>query len=170
MRRINRALSSLLFFSFHRQFSGKKIAKPTPPPSAKNNSAKSRNSAKVKVASKAPQQAECRMDNAVLHAVPLSKQNVKSQMPPRRDGLTTPVVFMVTLSGDSKVKVHIPSETEPRSPTLSECNAIIKQQQETNYKQAQEVICIKLQEFYRLFILFIKKVQVCDLQLHNFEF
>ena len=40
---------------------------------------------------------------------------------------------------DKTVKVHMPSDSAPRSPTLVECKAIIKHQQETNKRQEQEV-------------------------------
>ena len=115
------------------------MTKPTPPSSAKgSSSAKSRNSAKVKLKSKTSVALEKQIttDSSNNHGVSSTKLHLHHHLPAaRRDG----PVLMVTFSGDSKIQVHIPSEEGPRSPTLSECNAIIKQQQETNLKQAQEV-------------------------------
>ncbi|EDO31476.1 predicted protein [Nematostella vectensis] len=52
-------------------------------------------------------------------------------------------VFMVTIRKDNSIEVHFPTESAPRSPTLSECKTIIKQQQEMNSKQAQELTRLK---------------------------
>lgn len=48
-------------------------------------------------------------------------------------------MIMVTLTKDQLIQVHVPSETGPRSPTLTECKTIIAEQHEVNYKQAREV-------------------------------
>lgn len=51
-------------------------------------------------------------------------------------------LLVVTIK-DKTVKVHMPSDSAPRSPTLVECKAIIKHQSETNKRQEQELSKLK---------------------------
>ncbi|KAK3736322.1 hypothetical protein QZH41_020787 [Actinostola sp. cb2023] len=52
-------------------------------------------------------------------------------------------MLMVTLSKEKTIQVHVPTEIGPRSPTLAECKTIIVEQQETNHKQARELLKLR---------------------------
>ena len=74
----------------------------------------------------------------VRQDVPASRKNVHVV----RQDVPVPgkqSVVMVTINKDKSIRVHVPAETAPRSPTLSECKAIIKHQQDANEQQALEV-------------------------------
>lgn len=59
---------------------------------------------------------------------------------PTKQGVPTGKSLLVVTIKDKTVKVNMPTDSTPRSPTLVECKAIIKHQQETNKRQEQEVI------------------------------
>ena len=119
-----------------RQPSGKKIIVAKPSPTAvKSASEKTQRSAKLR--SKQPKDLDkcsaSRNTSSSKRVPPVTKQEVA--IPGRQS------VLMVTIK-DKSIQVHLPSEGAPRSPTLSECKAIIKHQQDANQQQAQEVFCI----------------------------
>ena len=116
-----------------RSGSGKKgaavKATPTPPLSAKSLNTKPKSSGRSKTKS---QHSNLSSPYAFsLNSTPPS--GVKQ-------GVSVGQSVLVVTIKDKTVKVHMPTDSAPRSPTLVECKAIIKHQQETNKRQEQEVI------------------------------
>lgn len=69
---------------------------------------------------------------------------------PTKQGVPTGKSLLVVTVKDKNVKVHMPTDSTPRSPTLVECKAIIKHQQETNKRQEQEVIPCSMNTSFQL--------------------
>jgi len=111
---------------------------PTPPLSAKGPITKPKSSGK-KHKIKSHNKQEKATNLSPSHAFSLSATPPAATA--TNQGIPLGQSLLVVTIKDKTVKVHMPSDSAPRSPTLVECKAIIKHQQETNKKQEQEV-CI----------------------------
>ena len=128
----------LFNFFFFRYGSGKKgvahKATPTPPLSAKSSNSKPKSSGRAKTKSHNSQDKQSNLSSPYafsLNATP---------SPAAKQGIPLGQSLLVVTIKDKTVKVHMPTDSAPRSPTLVECKAIIKHQQETNKRQEQEVM------------------------------
>lgn len=122
---------------FYRHGSGKMgvavKATPTPPLSGKSSTTKSKSSGRAKAKSQHSQEKHSNLSSPYAFSLNGTPSPATKQVIPSGHS-----VLMVTVK-DKTVKVHLPTDSAPRSPTLVECKAIIKHQQETNKKQEQEV-------------------------------
>ena len=143
MSKKNRSIYSLTLFCFCRYGSGKTGTTskftPTPPLSAKGPIAKPKSSGKKhKIKSHNKQEKTTNLSSPYAFSL--------SATPPAptatNQGIPLGQSLLVVTIKDKTVKVHMPSDSAPRSPTLVECKAIIKHQQETNKRQEQEV-CVR---------------------------
>lgn len=122
-----------------RSGSGKKgvavKAMPTPPLSAKSLNTKPKSSGRSKTKS---QDSHGQQHSNLSSPYAFSLNST----PPSgvKQGVSVGQSVLVVTIKDKTVKVHMPTDSAPRSPTLVECKAIIKHQQETNKRQEQEVI------------------------------
>ena len=129
----------LLTLSF-RSGSGKKgaavKATPTPPLSAKSLNTKPKSSGRSKTKSQHSHEQHSNLSSPYAFSL--------NSTPPSgaKQGVSVGQSVLVVTIKDKTVKVHMPTDSAPRSPTLVECKAIIKHQQETNKQQEQEVIKI----------------------------
>lgn len=124
-----------------RSGSGKKgaavKATPTPPLSAKSLNTKPKSSGRSKTKSQhSHEQQHSNLSSPYAFSL--------NSTPPSgvKQGVSVGQSVLVVTIKDKTVKVHMPTDSAPRSPTLVECKAIIKHQQETNKRQEQEVIKI----------------------------
>ena len=123
-----------------RSGSGKKgaavKATPTPPLSAKSLNTKPKSSSRSKTKSQHFSHEQQHSNLSSPYAFSLNST------PPSgvKQGVCVGQSVLVVTIKDKTVKVHMPTDSAPRSPTLVECKAIIKHQQETNKRQEQEVI------------------------------
>lgn len=122
-----------------RSGSGKKgaavKATPTPPLSAKSLNTKPKSSGRSKTKSQhSHEQQHSNLSSPYAFSL--------NSTPPSgvKQGVSVGQSVLVVTIKDKTVKVHMPTDSAPRSPTLVECKAIIKHQQETNKRQEQEVI------------------------------
>ena len=123
-----------------RHGSGKKAvavkAAPTPPLSAKSTNSKPKSSGKAKTKSQHSQEKHSNLSLPYAFSLNPTPSSPGKQVVPLGHSQS---LLVVTIK-EKTVKVHMPSDSAPRSPTLVECKAIIKHQQETNKRQEQEVI------------------------------
>jgi len=112
-------------------------ATPTPPLSGKSSTAKSKSSGRAKAKSQHSQEKHSNLSSPYAFSLNATPSPATKQVIPSGHS-----VLMVTVK-DKTVKVHLPTDSAPRSPTLVECKAIIKHQQETNKKQEQELSKLK---------------------------
>lgn len=112
---------------------------PSPPISAKGPVIKPKSSGKKKAKSYNWQEKPTSLNSNSSHALTLS---TTSPAPVKQGIPLGQSVLLVTIK-DKHVKVHMPTDSAPRSPTLVECKAIIKHQQETNKRQEQELSKLK---------------------------
>lgn len=113
---------------------------PTPPLSAKGPITKPKSSGK-KHKIKSHNKQEKATNLSPSHAFSLSATPPAATA--TNQGIPLGQSLLVVTIKDKTVKVHMPSDSAPRSPTLVECKAIIKHQQETNKKQEQELSKLK---------------------------
>lgn len=112
-------------------------ATPTPPLSAKSTNSRSKTSARTKTKLQNPQEKRPNLSSPYafeLSATPSS---------PTKQAIPSGKSLLVVTIKEKTVKVHMPTDSAPRSPTLVECKAIIKHQQETNKRQEQELSKLK---------------------------
>lgn len=120
---------------------GKKMvngrAPSTPPLSAKSANLQPKSSGRTKT----------KLQNSLEKRPNLSSPYVfdlnTTPSPPTKQGVPTGKSLLVVTIKDKTVKVNMPTDSTPRSPTLVECKAIIKHQQETNKRQEQELSKLK---------------------------
>ena len=139
----NKSVYQLTLF-FCRYGSGKtgttSKSTPTPPLSAKGPITKPKSSGKKhKIKSHNKQEKTTNLSSP--YAFSLSATPAASAA--TNQGIPLGQSLLVVTIKDKTVKVHMPSDSAPRSPTLVECKAIIKHQQETNKRQEQEVCITK---------------------------
>ena len=132
-------MDSLYFFCRHGSGNTGATSKstPTPPLSAKGPITKPKTSGKKHKIKSHNKQEKTNLSSPYafsLSATPQAPTATNQGIPLGQS------LLLVTIK-DKTVKVHMPSDSAPRSPTLVECKAIIKHQQETNKRQEQEV-CI----------------------------
>lgn len=125
-----------------RSGSGKKgaavKATPTPPLSAKSLNTKPKSSGRSKTKSQhSHEQQHSNLSSPYAFSL--------NSTPPSgvKQGVSVGQSVLVVTIKDKTVKVHMPTDSAPRSPTLVECKAIIKHQQETNKRQEQELSKLK---------------------------
>ena len=123
----------------NRDPSGKKNTTSTPPGSAKKptnsiGSGKSKFLTKARVKQHQKQEVTGAANTKDESSVPAPQSPIWSSIYGGQQ------MLMVTLMKDKTIQVHVPTENGPRSPTLAECKTIIVEQQETNHKQAREVL------------------------------
>lgn len=109
---------------------------PTPPLIAKGPNTKPKSSGKRNTKSQNQQEKQEKQSNlSSPYAFALSAT------PPAaaKQGIPLGQSLLVVTIKDKHVKVHMPTDSAPRSPTLVECKAIIKHQHESNKRQEQEV-------------------------------
>lgn len=130
------------FLLFFRYGSGKmgSTAKstPTPPLSANGPATKPKSSGKKHKMKSNSQQQEKQSNLSSPYALSLST-TPPAVTAAAKQGIPLGQSLLVVTIKDKTVKVHMPTDSAPRSPTLVECKAIIKHQQETNKRQEQEV-------------------------------
>lgn len=112
---------------------------PSPPVSAKGPVIKPKSSGKKKAKSYNRQEKSTSLNLNSHHALTLSTTSPA----PVKQGIPLGQSVLVVTVKDKHVKVHMPTDSAPRSPTLVECKAIIKHQQETNKRQEQELSKLK---------------------------
>lgn len=145
--------SLFLFFLSFRHGSGKMplAAKstPSPPVSAKGPVIKPKSSGKKKAKLYNRQEKQTNLSSNSPQALKLSSTSPA----PVKQGIPLGQSVLVVTIKDKHVKVHMPSDSAPRSPTLVECKAIIKHQQETNKRQEQEVCFYQWLIKYQLLLM-----------------
>lgn len=110
---------------------------PSPPLSAKGPTTKPKSSGKKHKTKSNNQQSEKQSNLSSPYAFSLSTTPPAATA--AKQGIPSGQSLLVVTIKDKTVKVHMPTDSAPRSPTLVECKAIIKHQQETNKRQEQEV-------------------------------
>ena len=131
-------------------------ATPSPPLSAKGPTIKPKSSGKKHKTKSNNQQQERHSNLSSPYAFTLS--TTPPGATPAKQGIPLGQSVLVVTIKDKTVKVHMPTDSAPRSPTLLECKAIIKHQQETNKRQEQEVSLCSSKK---------KRVQSCQLVFYN---
>lgn len=131
------------FNFFFRYGSGKTgvIAKatPSPPLSAKGPSTKPKSSGRKHKTKSNNQQQQQEKHSNLSSPYAFTLSTTPPGGTPAKQGIPLGQSLLVVTIKDKTVKVHMPTDSAPRSPTLLECKAIIKHQQETNKRQEQEV-------------------------------